>query len=415
MTGTPDQPVQLPDGSAPDPYPLYAKLRSDGEVHLVEEPTGLCRWTFVRYEHARQALGDPRLTKDPRAAWDQLLRAGYVTGDSETDQYMFHLLNSDPPDHTRLRGMILKAFTPGRVAALGPRIEEIVHGLLDDLDPDRPVDLIGGYALPVAVRVMGELIGIPTDDFAEYHVWACAGLTLPGTAGAAMSRAEAYGHMRKFFTDLIAVKLAALRAAGPGAPEPDLLSALIAAREAGDRLTEQELVALVIFLLNTGQEPTVSLVANGVLALIRHPDQFALLRANPDLLPSAIEEFLRFDGPVALSTLRVAREDIEVDGTVVPKGGIVSIIMNSANRDDRRFAEPDRLDITRRDNAHLAFGHGIHRCLGVPLARLIGQHALGALLRRYPHLSLAGAVEDLRWRPTRVMRGLVELPVTLRA
>ncbi|WP_406207855.1 cytochrome P450 [Kitasatospora sp. NBC_01560] len=432
MTGTPDHPVPLPDGSDPDPYPRYAQLREAGEVHLVREPTGLCRWTFTGYEHGRQMLADPRLTKDPRAAWDQLLAAGYVTGDAKTDQYMFHLLNADPPDHTRLRGMIQRSFSPGRAAALRPRVEKTVTELLDALDPTRPVDLIADYALPLAVRIMGEILGVPTDDFDDYHVWASAGLTLPGAAGATMSRADAYREMRRFFAELIGRRSAELaaeqtaeqaagRAAGPagGEPgdgqraEPDVLTGLLLARQAGDPLSEEEMTALLIFLLNTGQEPTVSMVANGVLALLRHPAQLELLTADLGLMPTAIDEFLRYDGSVALSTLRIAREDIDVDGTVVPKGAIVSVVMNSADRDGRRFERPDELDVTRSPNPHLAYGHGIHRCLGVPVARMIGETAFTELLRRHPRPVLACAPEELRWRPTRVMRGLAALPVLL--
>lgn len=433
MTGTPDRPVLLPDGSDPDPYPRYAELRETGEVHVVREATGLCRWTFAGYEHGRQMLADPRLTKDPRAAWDQLLAAGYVTGDAETDQYMFHLLNADPPDHTRLRGMIQRSFSPARAAALRPLVEKTAGELLDGLDPGRPVDLIAGYALPLAVRIMGEILGVPTDDFDDYHVWASAGLTLPGAAGATMSRADAYREMRRFFADLIGRRTAELAAAtatttaagpatGPvtapqdgdhGPAEPDVLTSLLLARQAGDPLTGQEMTALLIFLLNTGQEPTVSMVANGILALLRHPDQLELLNREPALMPTAVDEFLRYDGSVALSTLRIAREDIEVDGTVVPEGAIVSVIMNSADRDGRRFEHPDRLDVTRSPNPHLAFGHGIHRCLGVPLARMIGEIAFTELLRRHPRPTLACTPDELRWRPTRVMRGLAALPVLL--
>ncbi|RKT17059.1 cytochrome P450 [Streptomyces sp. 1114.5] len=410
-------PVPLPDGSDPDPYPRYAALRAAGGVHLVQEPTGLCRWTVTGYEHGRQMLADPRLTKDPRAAWDELLAAGYVTGDAETDQYMFHLLNSDPPDHTRLRGMIQRSFSPGRAAALRPRIERTAAALLDGLDPGEPVDLIADYALPLAVRTMGEILGVPVDDFDEYRVWASAGLTRPGAAGAVMSRAEAYTHMRRFFAELIGRRVAELRDAVGAAPagEPDVLTSLLLAREAGDPLTEQETIALLIFLLNTGQEPTVSMLANGVLALLNHPDQLELLTADLGLLPTAIDEFLRYDGSVALSTLRIAREPIELGDTVIPQGGIVSVIMNSADRDERRFTDPDRLDITRHPNPHLAYGHGIHRCLGVPLARMTGEIAFGELLRRFPRPRLACAPEELQWRPTRVMRGLAALPVLLRA
>ncbi|MEV6116052.1 cytochrome P450 [Streptomyces sp. NPDC052109] len=412
MTASPDNPVLLPDGSTPDPYPRYADLRETGEVHVVQEPTGLCRWTFVGHEHGRRMLADPRLTKDPRAAWDELAAAGYVTGDPHTDQHMFHLLNTDPPDHTRLRAMVQGSFSTGRAAALRPRVVRTVRELLDGLDPHRPVDLIAEYALPLAVRVIGEILGVPTENFDEYHAWASAGLAVPGAA-TTMSRAEAYTRMCGFFTDLISRRRAELRTAAEVPAEPDVLTGLLLAQEADGALTEDEMTALLIFLLNTGQEPTVSMVANGMLALLRHPEQLDLLARDPGLLPTAVDEFLRYDGPVALSTLRVAREDIEVDGTVVPKGGIVSVIMNSADRDERRFADPDRLDVTRSPNPHLAFGHGIHRCVGVPLARLVGEIAFGELLARHPRPALACAPGELRWRSTRVMRSLAALPVLL--
>ncbi|MEU3825497.1 cytochrome P450 [Streptomyces sp. NPDC029080] len=412
MTTTPDKPVPLPDGSAPDPYPLYADLRAKGEVHAVREPTGLCRWTFPGYEHGRRMLADPRLTKDPRAAWDELAAAGYVTGDPHTDRHMFHLLNTDPPDHTRLRAMVQRSFSAGRAATLRPTVVRTVRELLDGLDPHTTVDLIADYALPLAVRVIGEILGVPTGNFDEYHAWASAGLAVPGAA-APMSRAEAYGHMRDFFAGLVARRRAELRKRADVPAEPDVLTALLLAQEDGGPLTDDEMTALLIFLLNTGQEPTVSMVANGMLALLRHPGQLALLAGEPKLLPTAVDEFLRYDGPVALSTLRIAREDIEVDGTVVPRGGIVSVVMSSADRDERRFADPDRLDITRSPNPHLAFGHGIHRCVGVPLARLIGETAFGELLARHPEPTLACAPEELRWRPTRVMRSLAALPVLL--
>jgi cytochrome P450 len=230
-----------------------------------------------------------------------------------------------------------------------------------------------------------------------------------------MTRQDGYAKMRAFFTDLLATKRAEIdETLGPDA-QPDVLSGLIAARDQGDRLTETELISTVMLLMSAGQEPTVNLIANGTLALLRHPDQFALLRREPERITAAVEEFLRYDPPVELSTTRVATEDVEVGGTRIPAGAIVTVAIGSTGRDERRFAEPDRPDVTRADNPHLAFGHGIHLCVGASLARMEAQVGIGALIARFPDLTLAGAPDDLRWRPTRIMRGLVELPVTLRS
>jgi cytochrome P450 len=399
----------MPPPTAGDPYPGYQQLREAGAVHAVREPTGLRRHTVAHYQHARDLLADDRISKDPRNAWEQLRQAGYLTGDPETDQYIFHIANCDPPDHTRLRRLVQMAFTTRQVERLRPGAQELADDLLDRAG-GAVVDLVGAYAWPLAMTVTAELLGVPRGGFDEYRVWATAMLIPPGTPDPPMSRPEAYRRTREFFADLLVRRRAALEA---GERPVDLLSALIEARDGADRLTEEEMVALVIFMLNTGQEPTVNLVGNATLALLDRPDQLDLLLRRPELLPAAIDEFLRFDAPVASSSLRIAREDIPVGDTVIPRGGIVSILFGAANRDPARYADPDRLDVTRRDSSHLAFGHGIHRCVGAPLGRMVAEVALGTLLRRHPGLELACPADELRWRPTRVTRGVEALPIRL--
>lgn len=409
-----DPEPQLPPPD--DPYPGYRDLRERGEVVEIQEPTGLRRHTVVHYEHARALLADQRISKDPRNAWDQLSQAGYLTGDPETDQYIFHIANCDPPDHTRLRRLVQTAFTTGRVERLRPRTRRLAGELLAAAAATAaPVDLVSGYAWPLAMTITAELLGVPRAGFEEYRTWATAMLIPPGVPDPPMSRAEAYRRTRAFFAQLLAQRRADLEEcpADAAAPAADLLSALIAARDGADRLTEDEMIALVIFMLNTGQEPTVNLIGNATLALLDHPDQHDLLRERPELLPEAIDEFLRFDAPVSTSSLRIAREDIPVGGALIPAGGIVSVSFAAANRDPARFPDPDRLDLTRRDSAHLAFGHGIHRCLGAPLGRMVAEVAIGTLLRRHPGLVLACPRDELRWRPTRVTRGPQALPVRL--
>jgi len=398
-----------PPPTAGDPYPTYQRLREAGAVHVVQEPTGLRRYTVAHYEHARDLLADDRISKDPRNAWAQLRQAGYLTGDPETDQYIFHIANCDPPDHTRLRRLVQLAFTTRQVERLRPGAQKLADELLDRAGGG-VVDLVGAYALPLAMTVTAGLLGVPRGGFDDYRVWATAMLIPPGTPDPPMSRSEAYRRTREFFADLLVRRRAALEA---GERPADLLSALIAARDGADRLTEEEMVALVIFMLNTGQEPTVNLIGNATLALLDRPDQLDLLLRRPEVLPAAIDEFLRFDAPVASSSLRIAREDIPVGDTVIPRGGIVSILFGAANRDPARYADPDRLDVNRHDSSHLAFGHGIHRCVGAPLGRMVAEVALGTLLRRHPGLELACPADELSWRPTRVTRGVEALPIRL--
>ena len=387
-----------------DPHPVYAGIREAGAVRRVRNPNGLEYWLITRYDEARAAFADGRLSKDPRRAWTALRSAGVVSG--EPGDATFDLHTTDPPDHTRLRALVGREFTPGRVAGLRARTEQIADGLLDAIAEHQTADLVEDYAYPLSLTVIAELLGVPSIDHDRFRVWTMAAMTPPFATGGPMSKEEGGRRLRRYVTELVADKRR--RAA------EDLLSALIDARkEDGARLSEPELVALTQQLLFAGHEPTTNLIGNGMAALFRHPDQLAALRARPELVPAAIEELLRYDGPTARSSPSYAMEDLMIGDTVIPAGSIVVIGIAAANRDPRRFAEPDRLDIARGDDRHLAFGHGIHRCLGAALARMEGQVAIGALVRRFPDLTLTCDPDELNWLPFPVFRGLAALPVAI--
>ena len=416
VTSGPEDPKVLPTGPRVDPYALYTEMRAEGVVHTIREPNGLHRKLVMRFAEGRDVMNDARFAKDPGLAWDQLRDAGYVKGERDNRaDYLYHLVNTDPPDHTRLRKVISKAFTNRRIEAMRPRVREIAEQLLDDIAEKENVDLIESYAHPLATKVICEILGVPDGDRENFRIWATAMLTAPdAVVDGALTPQQGYAAMQSFFTDLVARRREELKDSAAGSDQqPDVIAGLIVARDEGNKLTEVEMVSTSMLLLSAGQEPTVNLIANGALALCEHPGQFALLRAEPDLIASAVEEFLRYDPPVELSTMRVSTEDVEVAGTNIPAGSVVTVSIASTSRDERQFDNPDQFDITRTDNPHLAFGFGLHHCLGAPLARLEGQEGIAALISRYPNLSLACTRDDLRWRPTRIMRGLVELPIEL--
>jgi cytochrome P450 len=349
------------------------------------------------------ALTDPRLVKDLRLARspEELARVPAVP---EAMRYLRHqMLSRDPPDHTRLRRLVSKAFTPRMVEQLRPRVQAIADSLLDSVAGRGEMDLIDEYAFPLPITVIAEMLGIPAADRDRFRQWsdALVAAVPPQPAGpAAVEAAEA---LRRYLERLFEERRRV--------PAEDLITGLVQVEEAGDKLSEQELQGMVYLLLVAGYETTVNLIGSGTLALLEHPDQLAKLRNAPALLPAAVEELLRFCSPVATSTVRYAAADIAVREVIIPKGDMVFVVIAAANRDPARFLSPDVLDITRADNKHLAFGHGIHYCLGGPLARLEGEIALGTLLRRMPGLRLGVAPEALTWRPNLVLRGLVKLPV----
>jgi cytochrome P450 len=404
-TTAPFEPKPLGDGYFQDPLSVFARMREGSAVTSVITPEGQRAWLITRYEDVRRALADPRLSKD----WRKLRTPGFVP-DPSVGFLMAHMLNADPPDHTRLRRLVQKAFTPGRVAGLRPRIEAITASLLDAMDAAREadpagdgvIDLITEFAFPLPMTVICELLGIPDGDREEFKTW--SQVILSSTATFEEYRA-AGGAMYAYFTRLLADKRAA--------PADDLLSALITARDSGDSLDEPELLAMIFLLLVAGHETTVNLIATGTLALLTHPSELARLRSDPSLLPGAVEELLRYANPLNHATDRYAPEPLEVGGVLIPAGEPVLVVTSSANRDPARFPDPDRLDLGRDASGHVAFGHGIHYCVGAPLARLEGEIAFGALLSRFPGLSLAVDPATLRWRPSSLIHGLETLPVRL--
>jgi len=380
-----------------DPYPTYHRLRAEDPVH--HSPLGF--WVLTRYEDVVASLRDPRLVKEPIAAFvaERLGITPLGIGLS--------MLDRDPPDHTRLRGLVSKAFTPRVVEVLRPHIQQIVDGLLDRVESRGEMDLIEDFAYPLPVVVICEMLGVPVEDRDHFKSWGldiARGLdaVLLGPESEVVKRStESRMALANYFRGLIARRRAE--------PRADMLTDLIAAEEAGDKLTENELLATCILLLVAGHETTVNLIGNGSLALLRHPDQLQRLRETPSLIGTAVEELLRFDGPVQ-RTARIPSEDITIGGKLIPKGDMVMPFIGAADRDPTQFREPDRLDIGRTDNRHIAFGWGIHFCLGAPLARVEGQIALNTLVRRLPKLALA--TDAPTFRQSLTLRGLSGLPVT---
>ncbi|MBV9795774.1 MAG: cytochrome P450 [Actinobacteria bacterium] len=388
---------QLDDAFAQDPYPVYERLRAAGPVSRAMMPGGQPVWVITSYPAARAALADPRLVKD----WRQLF------GQGGGDQGGFaaldaHMLNTDPPDHTRLRRLVSQAFTARRVSGLRPRVTEITTGLLDAMAGEREVDLLATFAFPLPITVICELLGIPGHDRDDFRAWTQAILSPDETTDSPDRAAAA---MTSYFTALMANKRAH--------PADDLLSALIAAHDDGDRLSEPELLGMMFLLLVAGHETTVNLIGSGTLALLTSPGELARLRADPSLRPGAVEELLRYTSPVNHATFRFTAEPVELGGTRIPAREPVLVAIGSANRDPDRYPAPDRLDLGRDAGGSLAFGHGIHYCLGAPLARMEGEIALGGLLERFPDITLAVPAETLRWRSSTLIRGLQTLPVRL--
>jgi cytochrome P450 len=387
-----------------DPYSVHARLRAKGPVTPVIMPGGVPVWLVTGYAEARAALADPRLSKR-MPGW-------HPEPDSIVATMDLHMLNSDPPDHGRLRRLVNKAFTARQVERLRPRITAITTGLLDDMADQgaqrgqgaqkgqSEVDLLASFAFPLPITVICELLGVPAADRDDFRAWSAT--IVSNTAAPEVFQAHATAMIR-YFTALLAAKRRE--------PGDDLLSALIAARDEEDSLSENELVSMAFLLLVAGHETTVNLIASGTLALLENPAQWEMLRGNPALINSAVEELLRFVNPLETATERYAREDLQVAGVTIPRGSLTLAALASANRDSAKFADPDHLDITRQNNHHLAFGNGPHYCLGAPLARLEGQIAMNALVQRLPNLKLAVATEKLRWRATPMLRGLEALPV----
>ncbi|MDQ0831459.1 cytochrome P450 [Streptomyces achromogenes] len=400
---------------ATDPYPAYAWLREHAPVHRTVLPSGVEAWLVTRYADAKQALADPRLSKNP-AHHDEPVHARGRTGipGERKAELMTHLLNIDPPDHTRLRRLVSKAFTPRRVAEFAPRVQELTDRLIDRFAAEGRADLIHDFAFPLPIYAICDLLGVPEEDQDDFRDW--AGMMIRHGGGPRGGVARSVKKMRGYLLELIHRKRAELPA--EPAPGEDLISGLIRASDHGEHLTENEAAAMAFILLFAGFETTVNLIGNGMYALLTHPAQReALQRSLTEdggdrvLLATGVEELLRYDGPVELATWRFATEPVGIGGQDIAPGDPVLVVLAAADRDPARFTDPDTLDLSRRDNQHLGYGHGIHYCLGAPLARLEGQTALATLLTRLPDLRLAVEPAELRWRGGLIMRGLRTLPV----
>ena len=389
-----------------DPFPVFAAVRELGPVHAVTLADGHDAYLVVGYEEARVALNESRLSKDMHAALAS--GEGVVAEGLPGPSFARHMLSVDPPDHTRLRRLVSSAFTPRRVEQLRPRVHAIVDELLDAIaaaGPDATIDLVTAFAFPLPFTVICELLGVPEHDRAALGSGFTA-MLVPYSTPDEYARA-------KQASDAVVAMLEALVAAKQRDPGDDVVSALISARDGAERLNTQELLSTIFQLMVAGHDTTASLIGNSVVALLDNPAQLAALRSEPDKLASAIEELLRYDAPVPHSTFRYAIAPIDIGGVTIPSGAQVIISLAAANRDTDQYTDPGALDLDRAESRHLAFGHGIHHCLGAPLARMEGELALGSLLRRFPALRLAVPVDELHWGhgDGLVLRGLTHLPV----
>jgi cytochrome P450 len=387
-----------------NPFPLLATLRASEPVYRTTLPDKVKTpvWLVTRYEDVNALLKDERFTKNRRSALtpEQLRRLPWVPP-------MFrplerNMLDLDAPDHTRLRSLVHKAFTPRLVERMRERVQSLADELLDRVASRGEMNLINDYALPLPMTIITEILGVPTADRHKFHKWSQAVVSLSSpnaTVRVIPSVWMFIRYLRRFFK---------VRRRDP---RDDLASALIQAEEAGDKLSEDELLAMVFLLLIAGHETTVNLIGSGVLALLEHPSQLDKLRAEPALMKSAVEELLRYTAPVFMTTERYAREDVTLHSVTIPRGEMTLGVIGSANRDETVFENPDMLDVAREPNRHLSFGQGIHFCLGAPLARMEAQIAVGTLLGRMPELRLKVSADSLRWRPSMILRGLDSLPV----
>ena len=375
---------------APDvlrnPYPTLAKMREVTPLYRIQHREfGGHPWMLTRYEDTMTVLNDPRFTKNASrfSGWDRknLELDGTGCGGDQPP-----LLTLDPPDHTRLRALIHKAFTPKMIREFQTRIQEITNDLIDRMLEKGQFDFMTEFAVPLPVVVISEMLGIPKEDQERFRYWSQTIVLGGSNAGGDMEKVTAAAFD---FIIYFVQKFEERRAE----PKDDLITALVQAEEAGDKLDPQELISMVFLLLVAGHETTVNLLGNGTLALMQHPDQAQKLRENPELAKTAVEELLRFDGPIGISTMRWALEEMEFYGQVISTGELVAGSLLGANRDPRVFQNPDTLDITRNPNKHVAFGNGIHYCVGAPLARLEGAIAFTTLVQRLPNLALTVDVE----------------------
>ncbi|MDT7784317.1 MAG: hypothetical protein QOF58_2736 [Pseudonocardiales bacterium] len=396
--------TQLPDDYIQSPHGVHDMLRAEGPVREVQMPRGLKVWLVTRYDEAKIALTAPQVSKNI-VEGGHLMAVHSPEGAARREvepTLAVHMLNMDPPHHTRLRKLVTKAFTARRIELMRPRVEEIAAELIAKLNDGDEVDLLEAFAFPLPITVICELLGIPIDNRDDFREWSNQLLSFgtPDQIQAAASAMAAF-----LFQHVTAIAEAE--------PDDTFFSALVHADDSGDRLNTEELISMAFLLLVAGHETTVNLIGNAVLSLLRNPDQLQILKDRPELIPASTEEFLRVEGPVNLATFRYTKEPFDLGGVTIPENEIVLVSLVAANRDPERYENADQLDVTRSAQGHVAFGHGIHFCLGAPLARLEFDVALTQLLARFPNLQLAAEPETLVWRDSTLIRGLHTLPVRL--
>ena len=397
--------------SGENPFPVFAQMRAMGSVIPIPFPMGGTdrqAWMVTRMEEAIQVLKDhARFSVDLSSINGNSDIDLTLTGNADpsaSPTFLTGSMNSvDEPDHRRLRTLVSKAFTPRYMESLRPRVQEIADELLDRVQAQGEMDLVKDYAYPLPINVICDMLGVPQVDRAQIHVWSSAiahGLGLGRQEPGVAENLRAFG---EYIVQLVADKRQH--------PADDLISQLIAIEEEGDRLSEDELLSMIKLLIFAGHETTSNLIATGSLMLLDHPDQLEKLKTDFSLVPSAVEELLRFNGPATIAGPRFAIEDIELAGQQIKKGDMVIPVLKSANRDERQFTQPEELDIMRTINRHLAFGHGVHMCLGAPLARMEGDIAFTTLLKRMPNLRLSVPRENVTWHFMLSSQGLSSLPV----
>ncbi len=393
-------------GHKSDPFPLYAQLRAEHPVHRVHLGSGRQAWLVSRYDDVAAVLKDRRFVKDrnnthpSRAAKREFWLPGFARALAR------NMLDVDGADHIRLRGLANKAFIPSATEGLRDRIRSLALERAGELRGAGTVDLISGYAQEIPSRIIAEMLAVPTEDCSKFVRWTRTGLSGSSSRWRMAAAIPALWRFLRYVRRLVRDRRRCKRGL-----HLDLLESLIVAQEGGDRLSEDELVAMVFLLLVAGHETTVNLIGNGMLALFERPEQMTVLREDPSLMASGVEELLRYAGPLDTATERYASEDLDIAGVSIPRGALVLAGLASANRDESRFEEADRLDVGRSPNPHLAFGLGPHYCLGATLARLEAEIAISTLLEAIPRARLACPAAALRWRPGLALRGMVSLPV----
>ena len=389
-----------------NPFPLYTQLRAEQPVCPVKLPDGRTMWLVTRYDDVVSVLKDVRFVKNPANVDPAYPAPKQLWVPKFAHVLTRHMLNMDKADHTRLRSLVNKAFSPRLVEQMRGRIESLTTELLQAKQGQAQIDLVQDYAMPIPTTIISEMLGVPAEDHARFNRW----------TNTVMQAATTKFSMIRGIPDVWAFiryirKLVRLRQQDP---QEDLVSELVRAEVDGERLNEDELVSMVFLLLVAGHETTLNLIGTGMLALLQHPEQLQLLRDDPSLIESTVEELLRYTSPVEMGTERWAREDVTISGVDVPGGSLVGVMLAAANRDENQFADADTVNIQREPNRHLAFGLGAHYCTGAPLARLETQIAINTLLQMAPQLEVAVTASKLRWRQGLVTRGVESLPVNVR-